>query len=428
MLQNQPGSLSGQDVRREGDESWSNTYLQDETTTGRTSPLAWWYRLTSPPEPAPGADFAIREAARRGLLASTLMFYLLIVLIAVCPLALLSGNKPIAIAVSVVFVLGIIALVFNHRGHSNVTGLIIVIGLEAALINVIRLAPGGLDPSALGLFDILVLGEVFAASLLPINWVIVVALVNIAFTILELGVLARSTGDAMMVQMMRQSAMLVLIRPIIVHVVITTVLWLWVRSATRAIERADRAEVIATLEHSIAEQEHSIAEEKRLIDMSIQKILQVQMRVSNGDFDARVPLVEGEPLWPVAGSLNNLLSRLQRLHQTEREVQQLAPRLQRAVRLEHEFQRIQGEVLYILQAVVAAEAEQRSLLMRKSGSLLDPLAAQLHGKYILAPRPQEAEPRNPSGKLQGFEPTNLTENGWDTGQRASASDNFRLNF
>jgi hypothetical protein len=424
MLQNQPGSLSGQDVRREGDESWSNTYLQDQTTASRKSPLAWWYRLTSPPEPAPGADFAAREATRRGLLASTLMFYLLLVLLIVFPLALISGNKFIPIAVSVVFVLGIIALVFNHRGHSNVTGLIIVIGLEAALFNVIRLAPGGLDPSSLGLFDILVLGEVFAASLLPINWVIVVALANVAFTVLELGVLARSTGDAMMLQMMQQSGMLVIFRPIIIHVVITTVLWLWVRSATRAIDRADRAEVIATLEHSIAEQEHSIAEEKRLIDLSIQKILQVQMRVSNGDFDARVPLVEGEPLWPVAGSLNNLLSRLQRLHQTEREVQQIAPRLQRAVRLEHEFQRIQSEVLYILQAMAAAEAEQRGLQMRKSGSLLDPLAAQLHGKYILSPQKQEIEPRNPSGKLPSFEPTNLIDNGWGT----SARDNSRTNF
>ncbi len=39
------------------------------------------------------------------------------------------------------------------------------------------------------------------------------------------------------------------------------------------------------------------------------------MKVANGDYNARVPLNQGNVLWQVSGSLNNLLSRFQRLRQ-----------------------------------------------------------------------------------------------------------------
>lgn len=383
MLTNQFGSAPGQPRQEEPAGGWSHKYLRDQTTANRQGPLAWWYRLTAPPEPAASASFAVREAARRGLLASTLMFYLYVVLCIVLPIGIFTPNHTIAIAVPLVMLLGMVALIFNRRGRSNVTGLLIVIGLEAALVSVIRLSPGGLDPSMLGLFDILVFTEVFVASLLPINWVIGAALFNIAFIIFDLATQGPH-GDPLMVQMMHQNFAPVILRPILLHIVVSVVLWLWVRGASQAIERADRAEVIATLEHEIAEQEHSLAEEKRLLDMSIQQILQVHVRVANGDFDARVRLAEGEPLWPVAGSLNNLLSRLQRLRLTEQEVQRIQPRLQRAAQLEHEFKRLKSEIQYAYQVVMDAEREQQSIHMRRSGTILDPLSAELHGKYLLS--------------------------------------------
>lgn len=376
------GPPPGQNGQGNESEAWMHTHLRDQTTTGSKSPLAWWYRLTAPPEPPASASLKVREGVRRGLLASTLLFYLLLLLTLSLPVDIISSNHLLRIVVPVIIVMTIIALAFNRRGHPNITGLIIVVVFEGVLAGVIATNAGGLDPSTLGLFDILVFVEVFAASLLPINWVIVAALVNIAFCVFELATQAPH-GDALMVQVMHQSGPLVILRPVLLHVIVSVVLWLWVRSATRAIERADRAEVIATLEHSIAEQEHHVADEKRLMDASIQNILQTHMRVSTGDFNARVPLVEGEPLWAIAGSLNNLLSRLQRLHLVDSENQRLTSRLQRAAQLEYELQHLKGEIQYSLKAVALAEAEQRKVFMRRSGTMLDALVVRLHGKYLV---------------------------------------------
>ncbi len=381
MITNRMGPAPGRDERQGRSEEWLHRHLRDQTVESRKSPLARWYRLTTPPEPPPSASLARREAARRGLLASTLLFYTLLLTAVTLPIAVVTSSRSLEVTSVGIAVVAITALLFNRRGHSNITGLIIAVGLEVALVTVIRTTPGGLDPSMLGLFDLLVFVEVFVASLLPINWVIPVALLNIAFTIFDL-VTQAPHGDALMVQVVHQSFFPVILRPVLMHVIITVVLWLWVRSATRAIERADRAEVIATLEHSIAEREHQVAEEKRLLDQSIQKILQTHIRVANGDFDARVLLTDGEPLWPVAGSLNNLLSRLQRLRLAEFEVRRMTPRLQHAVQLEQEFQRLKGEIHYAQQVVTNAEREQRSMQMRRSGTMLDPLIAELHGKYL----------------------------------------------
>lgn len=419
MTTNLFGPPPGQNGQKEEGEEWSQTYLHDQTTTGRKSPLAWWYRLTAPPEPPPSASFKVRETVRRGLLASTLLFYLLLLLIVTFPVDLISPNHLLRIIVPSIIVLTIIALAFNRRGLSNVTGLIIVTVFELVLAGAIVTNPGGLDPSVLGTFDLLVFVEVFTVSLLPTNWVFVTALINVVFCIYELGTQGPH-GDALMVQVMHLSGPIVILRPVLLHIIVSVVLWLWVRSSTRAIERADRAEVIATLEHSIAEQEHHVAEEKRLMDASIQNILQTHMRIAAGDFNARVPLAEGEPLWPIAGSLNNLLSRLQRLHMVESENQRLSLRLQRVAQLEYELQHLRGEILYSLKAVTVAETGQRSVRMRRSGTILDPLVAQLHGKYLVASKQPEDSPRRSTGILPETNPKKTTDRLPETDQKRSS--------
>jgi len=97
--------------------------------------------------------------------------------------------------------------------------------------------------------------------------------------------------------------------------------YLWVTSATQAIARADRATEIASLERIMAEQAQMEAEQKRELEKSIQQIVQTHSQVANGDFAARVPLNRGAVLWEVAGSLNNLLSRLQRWRQDSLKLQ-----------------------------------------------------------------------------------------------------------
>ncbi len=359
--------------------SWSKTYLKDESTSTRKSPLAWWYRLTAPPEPSASASFRIRDAVRRGKLASTLALLLSIVLITIDGLSIVLHLQIVILAVTMLLLVLTVALAFNRAGHPNISGIIIVLGLNTSLITVIRIAPGGLDPSALALFDILVFVELFAASLLPVNWVFLFAALNIAFILYDI---PHQPWDAAMALTMHANFGAVLFRPIAVHAVVTIVLWLWVRNATQALERADRAEVIATLEHEIAMQEHSVAEEKNKLDVSIQQILNTHMRVSNGDFNARMSIGEGEPLWVIASSLNNLIARLQRLQQTE---QKMLPSVQRLQQTEYELQRLKNSIHSMLLSIRQAESAQKPISLRPSGTLLDPLAASLHSKQLVAP-------------------------------------------
>nr|MBA2287212.1 hypothetical protein [Ktedonobacteraceae bacterium] len=153
--------------------------------------------------------------------------------------------------------------------------------------------------------------------------------------------------------------------------------------------RADRAEVIASLEHAIAEQGQAIVEQKRLLDLGIEQVLQTHVRVSNGDFNARVPLTEESVLWPIAVSLNNLLSRFQRLRYLEDEMQKLQPQIQQARMLDHEFQQMRQEIARVIPVMREARAMQRPIRARKSGTILDPLLSEINDNYLFVPTLEE---------------------------------------
>lgn len=365
---------------QQGEGEWSSKFLGNQEFSRRTGLMAWWNRLTAPPEPPPDASLAQRELARRGRLASTIVFFLIIVLFLALPIGIFGSNHAIAFLVSALLIAIMISLLFNRAGKSNITGLIVSVAINIGLIMAIRTSPGGLSASVLGLFDILVFVEIFVASLLPVNWVLGAYLFNVAFIVFDITTQQRTASFAIT---MSTDFYTILVRPIILHTVVSAVLWLWVRSATQAIARADRAEVIAKLEHAIAEQEHATAEEKRQLDVSVQEIVQTHIRVSNGDFDARVPLREGTTLWTVAVSLNNLLSRFQRLRYAEQEIQKLLPRVRRASQIEHEYLRTKNEVAQTLQVIRESGQKKQSMQFMSSGTMLDPLAAELHGKYLI---------------------------------------------
>ncbi|MFL5663598.1 MAG: hypothetical protein ACJ8BW_20000 [Ktedonobacteraceae bacterium] len=361
-------------TRQEGGE-WSQKYLGSQEPKVRAGGLEWWYRLTAPAELPASASLAQRELVRRGRLASTIMFFFVIVLIAVLPIGIFGPNHIIVLVVSTLLCVVVVALLFNRRGKSNITGLIVSVALNLGLFTVIRMSPGGLAPSSLGLFDLLVFTELFVASLLPVNWVFLAAAANIGFIVFDLSTQSRTPLFA---TVMATDFYPILVRPIALHMVVTIVLWLWVRSATQAIARADRAEVIATLEHAIAEQEHSVAQQKRLLDASIQQIVQTHMRVANGEFNARVPLTPENVLWQVAGSLNNLLSRLQRLRQFELEMQHVLPQLQRMRQSEQELQLTKEEISLLATALHKARTEKRLSQLARSRTALDELIVELN--------------------------------------------------
>lgn len=99
--------------------------------------------------------------------------------------------------------------------------------------------------------------------------------------------------------------------------------YIWVRSALRAIARADRAEELAQLERREAELLRRETERTRQLDMGSEHLLQVLVRAANGDRLARANLPPDNLLWRVGNGLNVLLTRLRRAGQAEYEMQQL---------------------------------------------------------------------------------------------------------
>jgi len=65
----------------------------------------------------------------------------------------------------------------------------------------------------------------------------------------------------------------------------------------------------------------------------IHAIQQTQVRVANGDYQARAPLAEENVLWQVAFSLNTMILRLERAagaeQRTQAEVERLVQEIQR---------------------------------------------------------------------------------------------------
>lgn len=356
------------------------SYLIEAEKPGRRNPLDLWHQFASPPEPGVGADFEVRDRFRRGQLASTIMFWLSVILVfLVAPIGIIGPNHQILIVAVGLQILIIICAPLNRRGRVNTVGLILSIFLNVGICSSILRSPGGLSPDSIAIFDLLVFSELFFASLLPVNWVILDAAFNIAFSILALLYMPRTPLFA---QIMHTSFFIILSRPIQLHLIVTAVLWLWVRSATRSLRRADRAEEIAKLQHAIAVNAQQEAEEKERLEGSISMIIETHTRVANGDLQARVPLKQGMPLWQVAGQLNNLLNRMQRLLRVEKEADHWGQRIQRAVAIEHELERTQKACVYLGQLLSQAEQEQRPIEPMPSGTILDPVLQRLNGKYL----------------------------------------------
>jgi hypothetical protein len=303
------------------------TYLRDPRESNQPrGPLAAWYRYTSPPEPPSTASYKRKDTYRRGQLASTIMLALQIILFIIMPIGLFGPNKQIFITAIFLTVIVIITAIFNRFGRVNIAGLILSLSLNLGICLSILRSPHGLAPDSIAQFDLLVFSELFVASLLPVNWVWLSALFNIAFSIYELTYAPRTP---LMQEVMSTSYYAILSRPIQLHLLVTVVLFLWVVNANRAIRRADRAEEIARLEHDIAQQNKAIKEQKQQLDYSIEQIVKTLMRWSNGETGVRIVFNRENVLWQVTGAINNLLGRVQRSRQESMQLQQTTDAINR---------------------------------------------------------------------------------------------------
>lgn len=350
------------------------TQYKAREVVAQSSSIHWWYRLTTP------AEFATCEVMRRTRIASILLFFLLLLLVTlVLPAAILAGDRIVLLLVCLLLSVVLVAILFNRCGRFHIAGALVACGLSGIFYASILINPVGLTIDSLLLFNGLILAELFIASLLPGSWIFLTMLVNSLFIVTAFMMLPETTELA---RVMQTKAYVVILWLVVLHVVISGVVWLWVHSATRANERADQAEEIATRQQAIAEQEHSVVLQKRMLDSSIGQIMCTHVQIANGNLTARVPVQEAAALQPLAIALNNLLNRFQRLRQVEQEFLSILPYLQRGKQAEYELQRAKGELDLLLQAIRESRQANRCMRLPRGGALLDPLFQEMNGQYI----------------------------------------------
>jgi hypothetical protein len=285
--------------------------------------LAWWHRIAAPPPPSANASLRDREAYRRGKYISNTLLAMVIMMATI--LVLIGGfiNHSLIANLVPTFLVTCSAVFFNRRGKVIVAGILVVLVQDASIMTIL-LGFTSFSAYLLPVFDLLVISELFAASLLPPYFVFFDAFLHLVYFVCALTFLFHK--DAQLTALLAQPAIFVdiLTKPIVIQFITAIVSFTWMRSVTYSVERANRATSIAILEKNMAEQSQLEATQKHQLESEIREIIDVHSHVANGDFDVRVSLRQGNLLWPVAGSLNNLIARLrnslkdvQRLRQTD---------------------------------------------------------------------------------------------------------------
>lgn len=287
--------------------------------------LSGWYRLTAPPEPQLGAGFDQRERARRGRLASTLLLLVLILWGLSAPEALRQGGESsLAVFLGGLLVIGA-ALFLNRSGGVSLVAWLLIAAIDAGTVLIVLRAHSRLDELVIPVFDLLVYSVLIAVSLLPPASVFLVALGNSLFIA---GAVLLSPRTPEVDALLRSGHVDgILVQPITLQIAVAVVTYLWVRSALHALRRADRAEEVALLEMREVER-------TRELDEGVRQLLDVHVRLANGDTRALVPPLRNAQLWQVGISLNFLIARLAHYAQAEqalRREQEEADRLAEAI-------------------------------------------------------------------------------------------------
>jgi hypothetical protein len=290
----------------------------------RLNPVQWWFKLTSIPEPAAGASFVKREAARKSRLASIIASFLLILFCIYFPADIVSRSIPSLISTTAILPVALSAILLNRAGRTFWAGMVIVCAAELALSSLVWTARP-LDVVNLQLYELLVIGELLAVSLLPGRVVFLAALYNATVITCSLLYLPKTPA---LTQLVQQQFVTLLLFPVGVQFLVAGVTFLWVSSTLRAISRADRAEVVASLERQVAQQATIAAEEKRQLEEKINQIVQYHIDAMKSNSTPKIPFAEEtKVLWPLINVIHSLYRRLHTSQQTEYEL----IRLKRAV-------------------------------------------------------------------------------------------------
>ncbi len=277
--------------------------------------IRWWYRLAAPKVPPRAEELPLkeREFLRRGKLTSiALLIQLVELVVQMIPASHDGTNSLPAILMSTAFV--IIAVFLNRAGKLLWAGLLVIAVLEVGMFSVVTFR-GVLDISKIPLVFILTQPLLVSVLLFPSWGVLVMAAVNMAMTALILLLFPKTPEFQAFLQANAGPMFGV---PLTLQLLCALVCYIVITSLQESLIRADRAEEVTRLQKVMAEQARQELQAKRQLETNIQEIITGLTRFSNGDNQTRIQLEQGSPLWPIAGSINNIVSRFVRLREQER--------------------------------------------------------------------------------------------------------------
>ncbi len=289
----------------------------DKSQSSQFAPLTWWYGLVTPPDPPETASHAQRETIRHARLASLAVLLFMLFLLFLIEQQLAVHNFTEVLQLLIQECLCVVTLLLNRKGWVNVAGVLFLIITYMGLLAGVLGIPDGLTLSTIYRLDFTIIPDLVALAFFSSSILFLVTCINSA---LVWSIITYAPHDKAVDHILQTDPSQFFSHIYALLLITAAVLYLWSYSAERAIMRADRAEEIAAFERREKELKEKELEQKRQLDTGIQQILQTQVAVANGDLSARAPLGQDHILWQVAGALNNLIARLQRLNYLEQKL------------------------------------------------------------------------------------------------------------
>jgi uncharacterized membrane protein YgdD (TMEM256/DUF423 family) len=328
--------------------------LQESEARRSNALIQYWNKLTAVPDAPPNADFATREAARQSRLTSNVLFFFLVMVLALLPACFIAPYPSYFWLDLGLVVVCVFALLINRQGYTMTAGMLVnFAGFTALTVALFSTVP--FDETTLQGYDMYVIVELLAVSLLPMRSIFLVAVIS-AFCIV--GTLLYMPHTAALDKDLQTRLLIIMARPIGTLFLVAGVAYILSSTMATAIKRAGRAELIAQLEHSLAEQSRELEE-------GVEQILRTHVAVANGNLSARAPLTRDNKLWQVASALNTLLVRYQRAAQAERKLE-----------------RVDQAVISYVHHIQQAEQQQQIPILPLTRTNIDPLIAVLQGKTL----------------------------------------------
>jgi hypothetical protein len=259
----------------------------------------------------------------------------------------------------------IVGVFLNRRGKVQTTGVLIWVTINLGMWTGFTSAGlrSGLSSISIEEFFSLIHPDLIAISLLPAPMALAIGIINGLYTILAITFLPKT--PELLHQFSTPAVIDIYYAALYAQTIVVLISLLWVNSNLRQTKRADRAEEVNKLAKELAARQQIDMYKKQLLEENIQQIITVHTQIANGNYSARVPLDQighNNALWPLAGSLNTLLARLQHWRQ---DAQQL--------------QRTEQAIQQMLYSIQLAKKQGTSLHLQKTGTAVDALMAEMAG-------------------------------------------------